>query len=509
MERDGATKSLWQDWDSYKPAKKSFPVDVVDVVVVGGGITGLATALQLQKGGMKCVLIESHTLGFGTTGGTTAHVNTIFDTSYHDIENDFGKEEARLVHSAAEMALETFRSNIREHNIDCGFELKDAYLFAKDQKQAGDLEKIVEASQRAGLNIAFTGDIQINVPFEKAAIIAQQAQFHPIRYIYGLAKAFEEAGGIILENCMLKSFDNGTPAIMKTNIGKIHTHQAVLATHIPPGVNLLHFRCAPYRSYVIAAKLKNDNYPDSLIYDMDVPFHYYRTQVIGDQKYLIFGGEDHKTGHDEDANSHLVNLEAYLRKQFEIESITHRWSSQFYEPADGLAYIGLLPGQSENIYVATGFSGNGMTYSHIAANLLSELILNGKSIYAKLYDPGRIKPFAGFASFVSENVDVVKEFVSKRISIEKIESLNEIKKGEGRIVSFEGDDFAVYNDEGTLHAIDPVCTHAKCIVQWNNAEETWDCPCHGARYSIDGEILTGPTTRKLDEVEIEDGTEQV
>ena len=505
MERDGSTTSLWQNgMPTYIAMNNSLPTEVMDVAIIGGGITGLATALELQKNGKKCVLIESHTIGFGTTGGTTAHVNTILDTSYYQIEKDFGKENSILVYNAAEDAINLIHHNIKEFDIDCNFEFKNGYLFAKDKKQAADLDKIVIASKAAGVHISYTSDILIDVPFEKAAIIEQQAQFHPARYIYGLAKAFEEAGGILVQHCMLESLEDESPLILNTTLGQLQAKQLVYATHIPSGINLLHFRCAPYRSYVLAVKLKNDTYPDGLIYDMDEPYHYYRTQEIDNQKYLIFGGEDHKTGHDENAHLHFTQLEIYLNKYFDIREVSYRWSSQFYEPSDGLAYIGLLPGHAKDVFVATGYSGNGMTYSHIAAKLLSDLILKGHSVYEKVFNPGRIKPFAGFAAFVSENADVIKEFIAKRISIEKIDSLSELKSGEGRIIKYEGNTYAVHkNENGVLHAIDPVCTHTKCIVQWNNAENSWDCPCHGARYTVDGGILNGPTTRNLDQVEIE------
>ncbi|HLP05609.1 MAG TPA: FAD-dependent oxidoreductase [Paludibacter sp.] len=506
MERDGARISLWQaDMPGYVPVSRDFPLELFDVAIIGGGITGLATAVQLQKNGKKCVVVEKSTIGFGSTGGTTAHFNTFFDTTYDQVQKDFGKENAWLLHEAAIEALNTLESNIRDYNIACDFEYKDAYLFAKDKKQAEELDRIVKASQEAGLRIAYSGDILIDRPFEKAALIEQQAQFHPVRYVYALANAFEKGGGVILQGCMMESFDDDElPITVKTSSGVIHSRQLVFATHIPPGLNILHFRCAPYRSYVLAVKLKNDAYPGGLVYDMDVPYHYYRTQRIGGQQYLVFGGEDHKTGHDEDAYSHFGNLETYLGTHFDLEEVSYRWSSQFYEPGDGLAYIGRFPGHSENVFVATGFGGDGMPYSHMAAKLLGDLILHGQSRYEKLFDPGRIKPIAGFSSFVSENADVIKEFIAKRISIEKVENLDELAPGEARIIRYKGEQIAVYrNDSGILMAIDPVCTHARCIVQWNNAEKTWDCPCHGARYTVEGEILTGPATRKLGEIEMD------
>jgi Rieske Fe-S protein len=194
-------------------------------------------------------------------------------------------------------------------------------------------------------------------------------------------------------------------------------------------------------------------------------------------------------------------LEAHARENFDVKEVTHKWSSQYFEPADGLAYIGLLPGSEGNILVATGYSGNGMTYSHIAAILLTDLIHKKENAWAALFNPNRVKPVAGFANFVKENADVVAQFINKRISSEKIEELSEMAPGEGRVVKYEGNKLAIYkNESGKVFALNPVCTHAKCIVDWNDTEKSWDCPCHGARYGIDGQVLTGPAHKGLEVV---------
>jgi Rieske Fe-S protein len=333
----------------------------------------------------------------------------------------------------------------------------------------------------------------------------KQAQIHPTKYIHALADAFEHAGGYLVQNCGLEHFESNALVEVKTNLGKIKAKKLIFATHIPPSINLLHFRCAPYRSYAMAVKLNDDAYPKDLAYDMYDPYHYYRTHEVDGERYLIAGGEDHKTGHEDNAEFCFTKLENYISKYFDIKEVTYKWSSQYYEPADGIAYIGHLPGFTDNVYVATGYSGNGITYSHIAAITLKELITTGQSEYAKLFDPNRIKPVAGFTEFVKENMDVVKEFIGKRLNKEKIESLSEIAKGEGKVVKYEGESIALYRDEeGGLHAINPVCTHAKCIVQWNSSEKSWDCPCHGARYTANGEVLTGPATKALEIVSLKD-----
>jgi nitrite reductase/ring-hydroxylating ferredoxin subunit len=252
----------------------------------------------------------------------------------------------------------------------------------------------------------------------------------------------------------------------------------------------------------MAVKLADEKYPASPAYDMIDPYHYYRTQVVHGEPFLIAGGEDHKTGHEQNTKAPFLRLETYLRNYFNIGEISFQWSSQYFDPADGLAYIGPLPGNSDQVFVATGFGGNGMTYSHIAASLFTELLNGRSSSYQKLFSPERIKPVAGFASFVKESADVVSEFITRRFQMDKLSELAGLAPEEGKVVKYQKDSLAIFKDEkGEIFALDPVCTHAKCIVTWNQAEKSWDCPCHGTRYNIKGEVLTGPASRNLERME--------
>ena len=502
MKRDGANTSLWQMYQpEFISSVRPDAGKIYDVIIAGGGVTGLATALQLQKSGKKCVLLEAHSLCFGTTGGTTAHLNTFLDTSYDQIESDFGEDAIHLVANATSRSLELYHSNIEEYSIDCGYEQRDAYLYSQTSEQTEELDKIYNASKRAGVDVSYTDRIPVNINFEKAIVYRNQARIHPVQYVYALAKEFEKAGGAILQDCRVEnSVEANDSVTVETTQGAFQAAFLIYATHIPPHINLLHFRCAPYRSYAIAVKL-NENFPEDFSYDMYDPYHYYRSHEINGEKYFIIGGEDHKTAHKVNTDTCFNNLEAHARKHFDVKEVSHRWSSQYFEPSDGLAYIGLLPGTSGNILVATGYSGNGMTYSHISAILLTDLIHKKENAWAALFNPNRVKPVAGFSNFVKENADVVAQFINKRISSEKIEELSEMAAGEGKVVKFEGSKLAIYKDEsGKVHALNPVCTHAKCIVDWNSSEKSWDCPCHGARYDIHGNVLTGPAHKGLEVV---------
>ncbi len=506
MQRDGACTSLWQhDMPAYQSPVMTPPNEVVDVLIVGGGISGITTALLLQKAGKKCVVAEAKTLCFGTTGGTTAHLNTVMDHPYNEIQSKFGEKNAQLLAKAAKEAIDLIRKNIKEYKIECEFEEQDGYMYSQNQKQSKELDDILKSSNEVGIEMKLSREIPVPIPFEKAVVFGGQAKFHPAKYVYALAKAFEEAGGILLQGCRVTKVEEKENLEATTKYGLIRAKELIWATHIPPGINLLHFRCAPYRSYAMAIKLKDENYPDGLAYDMYDPYHYYRTQTVDGEKYLIAGGEDHKTAHEENTNACFDKLETYLKKFFSIESIPFRWSSQYFEPADGLAYIGHLPGHPEKIYVATGYGGNGMTYGTLSAIILTDMLTKGKSEYQELFDPNRLKPVAGFAAFVKENADVVSQFIKGVFSAEKIKGLSDLARDEAKIVKYEDQRIALYkDDQGRIHAVNPTCPHAKCSVGWNTAEKSWDCPCHGSRFSSDGILLTGPALNDLQEIEIKE-----
>lgn len=505
IERDGACVSLWQDSVAAFESQNNSAEKNFDVAIAGGGITGITTALLLQKAGKKCIVFEAYNLCFGTTGGSTAHLNTLLDNPYTTIIKNFGKENAQLVAQACKDAIELVQSNIQEYNIDCGFENASAYLFAQTDKQVKELKDIHDACREVDVKATYADKLPVDIEYKKVMVVDGQAKFHPVKYVHALAKAFEDAGGVILQECRVEDVEENDQIQIATTKGNFKASFLIYATHIPPGINLLHLRCAPWRSYAMAVTLKNKNYPADLIYDMYDPYHYIRSQKIDNKTYLIVGAEDHKTGHVENTNECFLKLEAYVRKYFDVDEVVNKWSSQYFEPADTLPYIGHLPAHNGNILVATGYGGNGITYSHVAAATLRDLVLNQENPLINLFDPNRIKPVAGFVSFISHNADVVKQFIGKWFEHEKLKELADLAEGEGKVVKYEGETIALYKDEnGGLHALNPVCTHMKCSVAFNIAEQTWDCPCHGARYNTNGFVVTGPASMGLENIELKE-----
>lgn len=503
--RDGNTISLWQAHaNGFKPTLVS-DQRRFDVAIAGAGITGITTGLLLQRLGKSVIIFDSWHIGFGTTGGTTAHLNTLLDTSYPQIIDDFGKDKAKLVAQAAKDALNLVGEHVSKFNIECGYSDVNGFLYSTNRKENNELISIHEACRDVAIESEFVENLPIEFKYDNVLMFKHQAKFSPMDYVYGLALEFEKAGGVIRQNCRVNDVNGKEPLDIETTDGMFEAKSFVFATHVPPGVNLLHLRLIPSRSYAMSVRLNSGNYPEGLIYDMKDPYHYYRSQNINGVNYLIVGGYDHKTAHKSNTSESFLQLEAHVREHFDVAEVTNKWSSQYYESVDGLPYIGHLPGKEENVYVATGFGGNGMTYSHVAARVITHLIMKLPDPYSSVFHPSRIKPVAGFTNFVAHNADVVKQYSHKWLPLDEIEELSSMAPGEGRVVKYHDESVALHKDaHGGVHAVRPICTHLGCSVTWNMAEQSWDCPCHGARYSPDGEVLNGPASEDLERISVED-----
>lgn len=489
-------KSLWT---TTAPGRR-FPALAgeltVDVVVVGGGIAGLTTAWLLKRAGKKVAVLEMNRLLTGQTGQTTAHLTELLDTPYSTLLQDFGEKGARLAAASSRAAIEQIATLVEELGIDCGFQRVPLFRYAETERELRELEEEVSAASEAGLLVRFTPDVPLPFPVRGAMRVEDQAQFHPRQYLLALAERLEGDGCLIFEDTRVVDVKDGKPCRVVTEHGTVTATDVVEATTTPLNKVFLHTKLYPYRTYSVAGPLQGPLEP-GLYYDSQEPYHYIRTQRIGGVDYLIVGGEDHKVGMDEDTARHFAALEAFTRRRFPVTTITHRWSGQVIEPADGLAYIG-RNSASRHTWVATGFSGTGMTWGTLSGMILSDLLLGRQNPYAALYDATRVKVKAGAKDFLQENAEVAFRFVADRLSRPDVRALSEVSPGEGKILEVDGQKVAVYREaSGTCHAVSPVCTHLGCHVHWNNAERSWDCPCHGARYSPTGKVLNGPAVRDL------------
>jgi nitrite reductase/ring-hydroxylating ferredoxin subunit len=363
-----------------------------------------------------------------------------------------------------------------------------------------------EFASKAGLEVSLTNDIGLSFGV-KALRFENQAQFNSQKYLDGMAAYLLANGCKIYEGSLVNHVEEKDDYFwVRTASATVKAKNLVMATHIPIFFNVLQTMNAPYRSYMLAVKLKSGSYPHGLFWDTAEPYHYLRTYEAGMDKYLVVGGEDHKTGHEENSEKCFDALEKYIRSRFDVEEVSYRWSAQYYEPADGLPYIGRSP-FSKKAYLATGFSGDGLVYGTVAGMIISDLICGKENKWHEVFDSTRFTPSASAYDFIKENSDVVKHYVGDRIK--DAGELSEVKDGEGKIVKVDGQKIAAARDDnGQLHICSPVCPHMGCFVKWNNAEKSWDCPCHGSRFTLEGEVLYGPAVKNLGKITVEYDAEE-
>lgn len=468
----------------------------VDVVVVGGGITGLTAALLLQTAGARVAVLEARKLAAGTSGYTTAHLTAALDTRYQVLEHKFGQEATRLVADSQMAAIDRIEALIAELEIDCDFQRVPAWLYTEQASDLEPLEEEARAAARAGLDAHLTPDVPLPFPTRGGLRFQHQARFHPRKYLLALARAVKARGGRIFEQSRVVAFDDGAPCEVRTQQARVRARDVLLCTHLP--INKFFFAtvAAPYRSYVVTAKLR-DEPSDGLFFDTAEPYHYLRRQQTAHGALWLIGGADHKVGKKRDTEACFRQLEDYARSRFAVEAFVDRWSAELWEPVDGLPYIGRNT-LSRHIRVATGFSGNGLTSGTLAAMILTDQLTGKPNPWAEVYDSQRVKPIASARRFLTENLDFPRHLVGDRLKPAETRSLADVPRGEGRLVSVKGEKLAVYRSEqGELQACSAVCTHMYCHVQWNGFEKTWDCPCHGSRFEPTGEVIDGPAVRAL------------
>jgi glycine/D-amino acid oxidase-like deaminating enzyme/nitrite reductase/ring-hydroxylating ferredoxin subunit len=484
------------------------------VCIIGAGIAGMTTAYLLARAGRAVVVIDDGPIGGGETGRTTAHLTAALDDRYYQIQKLHGQEGARLAAESHLAAITRIESIASLEDIDCDFERLDGYLFLGGDSTRDELERELAAAHRAGLS-----DVELleRAPLEfwntgPALRFPRQAQFHPLKYLTGLARAVLRDGGQIFTHTHAEKIEDGEPCRVTTSDGHVITaDNIVVATNSP--VNdwvILHTKQAAYRTFVIGARVPCNSIPRGLYWDTPDPYHYIRLQEVDARldparmdEILIVGGEDHKTGQEDDADVRFKCLEDWTRERFPmVKSIDFRWSGQVMEPVDYLAFIGKNPGTDEHIYVATGDSGNGMTHGTIAGILLTDLIMGRKNPWAKLYDPSR-KKLRATPEFLKENLNVAAQYADWATGGD-VGNLEDIAPGSGAVLRRGSKKIAVYRDEqGNIHERSAVCTHLYCIVDWNTAERTWDCPCHGSRFDPYGNVVNGPAITPLSEVDSE------
>jgi len=482
-----------------------------DVCLVGAGMAGLTTAYLLTKAGQSVIVLDDGPIVSGETERTTAHLTTVLDDRFFELERLHGEDGARLAAESQTAAIDTIERIVLEERIDCDFARVDGYLFNAPDQPADLLDRELAAARRAGLTPTEIVDRAPLGSFDtgRALRFRRQAQFHPLKYLAALAQAIVRDGGRIFTATHVTKITGGKSAQVETSDGHTVSCAAiVMATHTPVNdLLVIHTKQAAYRTYVIGVTVPGGTGPKALYWDTGDPYHYAR--FVGAKpggpapahELLVVGGEDHKTGQADDAGTRYALLEQWTRERFPLATeVCFRWSGQVMAPVDGLAFIGRNPLDDDNVYIATGFSGNGLTYGTIAGLLLTDLIGGRENRWAQLYSPSRL-PLAAAEEFVKDAVNIAVQYLDW-LTDGDVEKDRLVPPGTGAVVRHGLTQVAAYRDaDGALHECAAVCPHLGGIVSWNHEEKTWDCPVHGSRFDCLGQVLNGPANENLHPVE--------
>jgi glycine/D-amino acid oxidase-like deaminating enzyme/nitrite reductase/ring-hydroxylating ferredoxin subunit len=497
---EGKTVSYWEASEELLEKDALRRSIETEICIIGAGISGLTTAYLLAKAGKKVVVIDDGTIGGGESSRTTAHLSNAIDDRIYRIEDWHGKEKAKLAVEAHTKAIDEIERIVTEERIDCDFSRLDGYLI-KAEDSDDDLDKEFEAAgkvmeiekvARAPLKDFDTGEC-LRFP--------NQGQFHILKYLAALAKAIEQNGGQLFSNTRAVEWKGAEKPEVKTANGQtIRAKSIVLATNYPI-MSKMFAKLPAYRTYAIGVRVPKNSVEKCLIWDTADPYVYVRTQAEDDYDILIVGGEDHRTGQEDDADERFERLWQWTKKRFPVaEEILYKWSGQFAETHDGLAFIGRFSSDEPNVYLITGDSGQGMTHGTIGGMLVSDLILGQENPWAEVFEPSRILT-QSIKEAVTETIKSTAPLVDW-ITGGDVSSVDEIKNGEGAIIRQGLSKIAAYRDEnGKLYQRSAVCTHMGCIVRFNSLEKTWDCPCHGSRFRVeDGEPINTPAISPLEEI---------
>jgi glycine/D-amino acid oxidase-like deaminating enzyme/nitrite reductase/ring-hydroxylating ferredoxin subunit len=496
--------SLWMSTAKVSEAPALTQDERADVVVVGAGIAGLSAAYELAKAGKSVVVLDRGPLGGGMTARTSAHLASEFDDFYHEHIRLRGVDEARGYYASQAAAIDRIEEIQRSEGIDCDFRRLDGFLLAAPGTDPKLLERELDACHQVGFRgVAWADSAPVaSIGTGRCLRFPGQARFHPLKYLDGLVRCIRRDGGRLFADTPVVTVEeaNGEVIVKTEKEQTVRASAAVVATNSP--VNdwiAIHTKQAPYRTYVITARVPHGAVPDALYWDTLDPYHYVRIQPSGEgHDWLIVGGEDHKTGEADDFDGRLTKLETWTRLHFpQAGPVEHRWSGQVMEPVDYAPYIGRNPGNRQ-VYISTCDSGEGLTTGVVAGMLLRDLILGRDNAWVPTYAPERVTVRAA-GQYVSENLTMVTNF-AEYVTGGDVSSVDELKPGQGAVIRKGREKIAAYRDPGgTLHLRSAVCTHANCIVHWNSFETCWDCPCHGSHFSVDGEPINGPAIFPLAE----------
>jgi glycine/D-amino acid oxidase-like deaminating enzyme/nitrite reductase/ring-hydroxylating ferredoxin subunit len=501
------TTSVWTKNVSLPRFAKLHDNCEVDVAIIGAGITGITAAYLLKKAGCKVALIERGRCGGFDTSNTTAHLTCVTDARLHKLASRFGEDTARLVWDSGRAAIDQIFNIIREEKIRCDFAWVPAYLYAAEPKSQSDKNELQKDAALAN-KFGFPSEITETVPLVKryGVKFLHQAKFNPLKYLKALLRVIPGRGSYVFENTEAEEV-NDKPMAIKAGGHSIRCSYVVLATHTPlmgktnlASATLFQSKLFLYTSYAVGAKIPRGFAEEASYWDTGEPYDYLRIDRGRTTDYAILGGEDHKTGQIKNTEAPYWNLERRLKRLIPAAEIDSRWSGQVIATPDGMPYIGET---AEKQFAATGFAGNGMTFGTLAAMMAADAYRKRQNPWRKLFDVHRTH-LSDAWRYAQENKDYPFYMLRDWLRSAEGKSLQSLRRKEGKILRLNGKKVAAFRDEhGKVTLCSPVCTHLKCIVEWNNVEKTWDCPCHGSRFGSTGNVLSGPAEEPLEKIDLD------
>ena len=496
---DNIPKSYWLESTERTNYPKLDENIHVDIAIVGGGMVGILTAYQLQEYDFNIALLEAENVVESTTAHTTAKLTSQHDLIYYKIKKERGFDLALQYAEANENAIHEIKKIADENNIDCDYSLQSAYIFTQEDKYVKKLEDEVKTAKSLGINAYLTDNIPLPIDIKSALVFENQAQFHPRKFLIPLAEKIHNNGVKIHEKTRAIELNKKDDKyIINTSQGKTVTADIVIIASHYPFYNkkaMYYSRIYVERSYAIAIKAK-EKFPGGLYINTDIPTRSLRSLPTEDGELILVVGENHKTGQGEDMNNHYKALLNFAEEVFSVENVPYRWSTQDCMTMDKIPYIGQYASDTPNLYIATGFQKWGMTTSMASSIILKDLIVTGESPWADVFNPSRKNISGSAKEFIAQNVNVAGQLLGGKISKEPEKIV--IESGEGKILNIDGEKTGAYRDEeGELYFVNTTCTHMGCELNWNSAERSWDCPCHGSRFTYRGHIIQGPAVKPL------------
>lgn len=494
---EGKPTSLWLD-TTPKTGFETLKGEMsVDVCVVGGGIAGLLTAYLLTEKGFRVAVLEAGRIVEDVTAYTTAKITSQHGYIYRYLIRNFGETKAKMYADANQAGLKKIVSIVLNNKVDCHLEKQPSFLYTEKYRNIEKLKKEARAAERLGLPASYTEHAPLD--FIKGAVrFDSQAQFHPRKFLLFLAKEISKKGSIF-ENT--RALDIKESSVI-TDRGTVSAKHIVVATHFPfIDKNRFYAKLFPHRSYILGIEAKGST-PEGMYFSIDGDRNTIRHVGVGDKKYLLIGAGGEKAGEDADTLKYYKRVRYYAEARFKVKSVDYHWFTQDNRTSDRVPYIGKMP-KMENVYVATGFGGWGMTSSAVSAMIITDMISGRVNPWVSVFDPARKDYLYQAKTLIGESSKLASHLLARRLKKHSFDLPTGFEAGEGKIIKVKGKKVAVYKDkDGKIYAMSPICTHMGCTVNWNGTEKTWDCPCHGSRYNYDGQVIHGPAQKDLKKEEI-------